>query len=153
MLIRPFCETTLRAACCVLRTLWQWYAVRHTKYAVHAIILTTLIVFVAACSEQPPLTPETQLTQGKGLYEAHCASCHEIDQGIGPRLTKQVLATRLSATALFTYNQKNMPYEAGNTLREDEYWAITAYLLNRHGFIEDDVVLNTETAEGLMLTK
>ena len=120
-----------------------------TPYAF--IVCTTLIVLASACTEQPPLTPEAQRIQGQGLYEAHCASCHEIDQGIGPRLTKAVLATRLSATALFSYNQKNMPYEAGNTLLEDEYWAITAYLLNRHGFLENDVVLNTETAEGLML--
>jgi len=45
-----------------------------------------------------------------------------------------------------------MPYEAGNTLQEDEYWAITAYLLTQHGFIERKVVLGPETAEGLMLT-
>ena len=44
-----------------------------------------------------------------------------------------------------------MPYEAGNTLQEDEYWAITAYLLVQHGFIEGNVVLSTETAQGLML--
>ena len=111
----------------------------------------SLIACSAACSKQPPLTPETQFTQGKGLYEAYCASCHEIDLGIGPRLTKEVLATRVSATALFTYTRKNMPYEAGNTLQEDEYWAITAYLLAQHGFIENDVVLSSETADGLML--
>ncbi len=110
-----------------------------------------LITCGAACSKPPPLTPETQFTQGQELYEAHCASCHEIDPGIGPRLTKEVLATRISATALFTYTRKNMPYEAGNTLQEDEYWAITAYLLVQHGFIENDVVLSSETAEGLML--
>ncbi|MCH7686290.1 MAG: cytochrome c [Planctomycetes bacterium] len=112
-----------------------------------------LIAFGAACSKPPPLTPETQFAQGKGLYEAYCASCHEIDPGIGPRLTKEVLATRLSATALFEYTRKNMPYEAGNTLREDEYWAITAYMLAQQGFFENDVVLSPETADGLMLKK
>ncbi len=113
----------------------------------------SLIACSAACSKPPPLTPETQFTQGQGLYEAYCASCHEIDPGIGPRLTKEVLATRVSATALFEYTRKNMPYEAGNTLREDEYWAITAYMLAQHGFFESDVVLGPETADGLMLKK
>ena len=84
---------------------------------------------------------------------AYCASCHEIDPGIGPRLTKEVLATRLTATALFHYTRKNMPYEAGNTLQEDEYWAITAYMLAQHGFFENNVVLSPETADGLMLKK
>ncbi len=117
------------------------------------VYVLLLIMCGAACSKPPPLTPETQFTQGKGLYEAYCASCHEIDPGIGPRLTKEVLATRISATALFTYTRKNMPYEAGNTLQEDEYWAITAYLLVQHGFIENDVVLGPEAADGLMLKK
>ena len=129
------------------------YEIRRTPYPPHLAALALLIALAPACSKQPPLTPETQFTQGKGLYEAYCASCHEIDPGIGPRLTKEVLATRLSATALFNYNRKNMPYEAGNTLQEDEYWAITAYLLTRHGFIERKVVLGSETAEGLMLER
>ena len=129
------------------------YEIRRTPYPPRLAALALLIALAPACSKQPPLTPETQFTQGKGLYEAYCASCHEIDPGIGPRLTKEVLATRLSATALFNYNRKNMPYEAGNTLQEEEYWAITAYLLTLHGFFENDVVLGPETAEGLMLER
>ena len=119
-------------------------ALRFTFY------ILPLIVFGAACQKT---TPEEQRTHGETLYQVYCASCHEIDQGIGPRLTKDVLATRLTATALFTYSQKNMPYNAGNTLTEDEYWAITAYMLAQHGFFESDVVLGPETADGLMLKK
>ncbi len=108
-----------------------------------------LIVFGAACQKT---TPEEQRTHGETLYQVYCASCHEIDRGIGPKLTKEVLATRVSATALFAYTQKNMPYNAGNTLTEDEYWAITAYLLARDGFFDKDVVLDDESAEGLRLS-
>ena len=162
MLIRRFCRAYcilrnyLRSVAtlvsyCVSLPLNTKYAIRSTQYPPRLAALALLIALVPACSKQPPLTPEAQFTQGKGLYEAYCASCHEIDPGIGPRLTKKVLATRVSATALFTYTRKNMPYEAGNTLQEDEYWAITAYLLAQHGFIENDVVLGSETAEGLML--
>ena len=53
--------------------------------------------------------------------------------------------------ALFTYNQKNMPYNAGNTLNEEEYWAITAYLLAREGFLDEAKVLDAASAEGLSL--
>ena len=146
-------QEVLRAAYGVLRISWHPYAVRSTQYALRTLAFLPLITCSAACSKPPPLTPEAQFTQGQGLYQAHCVSCHEIDPGIGPRLTKEVLATRVSATALFTYTRKNMPYEAGNTLQEDEYWAITAYLLTRHGFIESNVVLGPDTAERLMLTK
>ena len=111
-------------------------------------ILLLMILGAAACAK---VTPEQQQAQGEALYQTYCASCHEIDQGIGPRLTKEVLATRVSATALFAYNQKNMPYNAGNTLRADEYWAITAYLLAREGFLEKNTVLDAASAEGLRL--
>lgn len=109
-----------------------------------------LITLGAACRKT---TPEQQQAQGEILYQTYCASCHEIDQGIGPRLTKEVLATRVSATALFAYNQKNMPYNAGNTLQEDEYWAITAYLLARAGFMEKRTVLDAASAEGIRLAE
>ena len=119
-----------------------------TQYALRIITLSLLMTLSAACAR---MTPEQQQAQGEALYQAYCASCHEIDQGIGPRLTEEVLATRVTAMALFVYNQKNMPYNAGNTLQEDEYWAITAYLLAREGFLEKDRVLDAETAEGLTL--
>ena len=111
--------------------------------------LSTLMMLGAACAPSP--TAEEQRVHGETLCQSFCASCHEIDQGIGPRLTTEVIATRVTALALFTYNQKNMPYNAGNTLQEDEYWAITAYLLARTGFIEPEVVLDAKSAEGLML--
>ncbi len=113
-----------------------------------SISVCLLMTLGTACHQT---TPEEQQTQGETLYQAYCASCHEINQGIGPRLTKQVLATRVSALALFTYNQKNMPYNAGNTLKEEEYWAVTAYLLAREGFLESALVLDAENAEGLRL--
>ena len=113
-----------------------------------SILLILLMPLSTACTR---VTPEEQQAQGEALYQAYCASCHEIDQGIGPRLTKEVLATRVSATALFGYNQKNMPYNAGNTLRENEYWAITAYLLAREGFMDKDVMLDAASAEGIRL--
>ena len=118
---------------------------------VHYTLLFLMVVAGSACSKTTPQTSEAQRAEGDALYQAYCASCHEVDQGIGPRLSRNVLATRVSVKRLFTYNRKNMPYNAGNTLTEAEYWAITAYLLAREGLFNKDVVLDAASAEGVML--
>lgn len=92
-----------------------------------------------------------QYTTGTQLYTAYCASCHEVDNGIGPRLTKEVVATRVNGQLLYNYNKRNMPYQAGSTLTPDQYWAITAYMLMRDGFIAEDAVLSADNASEIKL--
>jgi len=92
-----------------------------------------------------------QIAQGERLYGQYCAACHEMEGGIGPLLKKEVLATRVSASSLFAYIRRTMPYEAGNTLPEQHYWDITAYLLARHAFTDSTTVLDAEAASGLSL--
>jgi len=117
--------------------------------ALRLAVCFLLAAWNTACSGT---TPEEQIAQGHALYGTHCASCHEIERGIGPKLTAEVLATRVSAGALFRYTRMNMPYEAGNTLPEAEYWAITAYLLNRYGLTDGSHILDPKSAEGLLFT-
>jgi len=135
----------------LLRTLRTGRRGRTASQRTRVLSLCFLLTASGIACSQP--TPEEQVAQGHTLYDAFCASCHEIERGIGPKLTPEVLATRVSAGALFRYTRMNMPYEAGNTLTEAEYWAITAYLLNRHGLMDADIVLNPESAEGLLLGK
>ena len=75
----------------------------------------------------------------------------EIDGGIGPRLRKDVIASYITAESFFKYNKKFMPYNAGNSLQEQEYWDITAYLLTKHNLIAEDLVLGPETVAGISL--
>jgi hypothetical protein len=72
-----------------------------------------------------------------------------MEKGIGPLLKKEVIATRVTAVALFNYTRKFMPYEAGNTLAEQTYWDITAYLLNRGDFLDDKTLLDPQTAASI----
>lgn len=97
------------------------------------------------------MTAVAQFEQGETLYRTYCAACHETDNGIGPKLTPEVLATRVNAQLLFNYNQRNMPYEAGNTLKEEEYWAITAFLAIRAGAMDSTNVLSLENAAEIKL--
>ncbi len=114
-------------------------------------LLLVLLFEGAACSKPP--SGSDQFARGARLYDAYCASCHETDTGIGPKLTRHVLATRNSALSLYAYNKRNMPYEAGNSLPDEEYWSITAYLLKRHGFLDPSVYLTTEQADTLTLLR
>lgn len=107
------------------------------------------ILVVAGCSTR---SPEQQRTSGLALYATYCESCHDAEEGIGPRLTPQVLATRLTAAELFTYNKEKMPYNAGGILTEAQYWDITAFLLARSRLMKDDIFLDRRNGEGMILT-
>ena len=85
-------------------------------------------------------------------YQAYCQACHEADQGIGPRLTPEVLASRGAAARLYSYNRDKMPYNAGGSLSDEEFWDITAYLLGRSALIAPDVLLHSRNADDLGLS-
>lgn len=98
---------------------------------------------LAGCQSEPVIT---QYQLGKDLYAINCAHCHDLDNGIGPKLKPEVIATRTNAKLFFEYNKRNMPYQAGNTLLEDEYWSITGYILMREGFMDSTATLSAENA-------
>jgi len=94
--------------------------------------------------------------QGKPLYDAHCASCHGLDGegtladklvgGLGTIGSDKPVKTVGSywpyATTMFDYTRRTMPYTAPMSLSNDDYYAITAYILNRNDIIADDVVID-----------
>ena len=94
-----------------------------------------LLILATAC--QRDTVPEQQ-ARGVAAYAAYCQACHEQEDGIGPRLTPAVLATRMTAERLFAYNRDKMPYNAGKLLTDEQYWDITAYLLARSGMAGRD---------------
>ena len=114
-------------------------------------ILLSFSFIVVCCTDRSASTTIDQFKQGQQLYTTYCASCHEVEGGIGPVLSKKVLATRVNAKYLYNYNKANMPYEAGNTLPEKDYWDITAYLLIREGFMDSTLQLNSFIADSITL--
>ena len=115
-----------------------------------SIFLALILVF-AGCQESAKAPEIDQFASGEQLYGTYCASCHEVENGIGPLLTKEVVATRVNGQFLYNYNKRNMPYEAGNTLTEEQYWAITAYMLVRDGFLSEGTTLGPENAATTLL--
>ena len=103
--------------------------------------------------------------QGKPLYDAHCASCHGVDGegALADRLVggqgtlgsdkpvKTVGSYWPYATTLFDYTRRTMPYTAPLSLSNDDYYAITAYVLHRNDIISDDVVIDKSSLPGVRM--
>ena len=96
---------------------------------------------------------------GKAPYDLHCAACHGFDgEGtlanklVGGRGTlgsdapvKTLGSYWPAATTVFNYVRRSMPYTAPMSLTNDEYYAITAYLLNKNDIIAADAVIDSES--------
>ena len=117
-------------------------------------VAVSMLLLVPGCQRETRPTSTggvEQIARGKRLYEQHCAACHEADTGIGPRLSKKVIATHARAISLFDYTRRFMPYGAGNSLEERVYWDITGYVLSRHGFLPPGMVLGAHNAKRIIL--
>ena len=103
--------------------------------------------------------------EGEPLYQLHCASCHGAD-GEGTLANKLVgghgtlgsdapVKTLGSywpyATTVFNYVRRSMPYLTPMTLTDDEYYAITAFLLNKNDIIAADAEMNSETLPAVVM--
>ncbi|MDE2770036.1 MAG: cytochrome c [Bacteroidota bacterium] len=106
-----------------------------------------VLLVVSACARP---NPEMQQALGETVYAAYCQSCHEAP-GTGPRLTPAILASRLTAARLYTYNQQQMPYNAGGILSNEDYLNVTAWLLYRASLIESNKMLTMRNMDEITL--
>ncbi len=112
-------------------------------------LLTAIAVLV------PRGTPEREARERElaaEFYQMRCALCHELEGGIGAPLGPRVLASYGTAQLLFNYVRLAMPYEAPRTLSNEEYWLAVGHLLRSRGLVDEDAVVNEETAEGITLS-
>jgi cytochrome c len=106
-------------------------------------------------------TPE----QGAAVYRVNCATCHGNDGEGHPPLYPQLLGgargsfnfandptmTRTIgnywpyATTIFDYVRRAMPFGAPRSLTADQYYAVTAYLLQREGIIPPGAVIDAKS--------
>lgn len=91
-----------------------------------------------------------QVGAGAAVYEAECAECH--DQGVGPALDAATLqGSFANAQELHDYTAQNMPLDAPGSLTDEQYWNVTAYLVDDIGALPDDTTLDANTAAGVPL--
>lgn len=111
------------------------------------------------------------VAQGQDLWEAQCASCHgvfgesnsvfsplvggttadDVKTGRVARLTdpgypgRTTLMKVPTVSTLWDYIHRAMPWNAPKSLKPDEVYAVTAFLLNLGGVLPDDFVLSDKT--------
>jgi S-disulfanyl-L-cysteine oxidoreductase SoxD len=97
------------------------------------------------------------VAEGKTIYAAKCAHCHGADAkggpmygtmvgGIGSMNANPRVLTPGSmypyAPILFDYIRRSMPMDKPQTLKPDEVYAVSAYLLNLNGLVPADAVMD-----------
>lgn len=111
------------------------------------------------------------VAQGQDIWESRCASCHgvfgESNQVFAPlvggttaedvktgrvaRLTDPAFPGRTTlmkvatVSTLWDYIHRAMPWNAPKSLKPDEVYAVTAFMLNLGGVVPDDFVLSDKT--------
>jgi cytochrome c len=103
---------------------------------------------------------------GEDLYVQHCAACHgDFGEGLerwpaliggrGSLATDQPRRTIGSywpyAPAVFDYIRRAMPYPAPMSLSNDEYYAITAYVLHLNELLPADAELDAEKLRAIRM--
>ena len=111
------------------------------------------------------------VAQGQDIWESKCASCHgvfgesnsvfsplvggttaaDVKTGRVARLTdpaypgRTTLMKVATLSTLWDYINRAMPWNAPKSLKPDEVYAVTAFMLNLGGVLPDDFVLSDKT--------
>lgn len=99
------------------------------------------------------------VAEGAEIYAAQCVGCHgeggagdpmdRLTGGLGTigseRSVKTVASYWPSATTVFDYIRRAMPYQAPQSLTDAQVYAVTAYLLSVDGIVPADAVLDAES--------
>jgi len=99
------------------------------------------------------------VAEGQVLYDAQCASCHGtfgesndylvIAGGVGTLGSDAPIRTTGSklnhATTLFDYIRRAMPFQAPQSLTDDQVYALTAYVLNLNDILPADAALDPKS--------
>jgi S-disulfanyl-L-cysteine oxidoreductase SoxD len=98
--------------------------------------------------------------EGKAIYDAQCAACHGFKgEGLGdyaalvggrgslgtskPTLT--VGSYWPYATTLWDYIRRAMPYQTPGSLKDNDVYAVTAWLLHANGIIRESAVMDRQS--------
>ena len=117
-------------------------------------LVAGMVLLAATAIVVPRRTNERRIRERElaaEIYQSRCAVCHDLEGGIGAPLGPRVLASYGTAQLLFNYVRLAMPYEAPRTLSNEAYWRAVGHLLRSRGLVDEDTVVNEETAEGITL--
>jgi S-disulfanyl-L-cysteine oxidoreductase SoxD len=96
------------------------------------------------------------VAQGRAIFAETCAACHgnkgtggladPLAGGFGTLTQRNPVRTVGSywpyATTLFDFIRRAMPFNAPESLSDDQVYAVSAYVLSLNGIVSDDTELN-----------
>ena len=99
------------------------------------------------------------VSAGAAIFAQKCQGCHgaqgagkpqdQLTGGVGSLASGRPVKTPVSywptATTIFDYVRRAMPYPAPQSLTNDEVYALTAYILSIDGVVPKDAVLDAKT--------
>ncbi len=102
-------------------------------------------------SETVPVN--AQVTSGHEAYDDNCSICHGQQlQGVsGPALTRSKILKYGTADQLESFISSMMPLGAAGSLTQDQYYQITAYILDQDSLLPPGSTLSAQTAASINL--
>lgn len=109
------------------------------------------------------------VAQGEKVYAQQCAACHgaKLEGGLGDKLiggrgtlvnndpakapVKTVESYWPYATTLFDYVKRSMPFNAPDSLSNDDVYAVSAYILAQGKIIPADAVMDAKSLPKVMM--
>ncbi|MFD4838527.1 c-type cytochrome [Achromobacter sp. NPDC058515] len=105
------------------------------------------------------------VARGKSVYEQACLACHgaRLEGGLGPALAggqgsltsakpfKTVGSYWPYATTLFDYIRRAMPFQAPQSLTNDEVYAVTGYVLHANQLLDAKATVNAATLKSVKM--
>lgn len=99
------------------------------------------------------------VTAGRALFAERCVACHGVDGKGGPAgplaggggslagksPVKTVGSFWPHSTTLFDYIRRAMPWDRPQSLRDDEVYALSAYVLHVNGIVPADAVMDAKS--------
>ena len=95
-------------------------------------LLTAALLLVLWVGAQTQTALPLQVALGQKVYLAHCAACHgQKGEGGGahPLVGPGKLRSYQNAYNLYNYTKLTMPFDRPQSLKDEEYWAVVAYML------------------------
>lgn len=119
-------------------------------------IIVGLLVSVGPAVAVDGYFTSKQADAGHLDFNNHCAECHRPDLtgALGPALVGDTFQAHWGGKpvkALYDFAHNNMPQLAPGSLPVDDYYAVTAYILQKNGLPAGEKALSEDTAVDLQI--